>query len=312
MKGKTVLAVAALAVATMVIHDLAEARVGGGRSFGAQRPSVTPRAPAPPATAPSAAASQPVMPAQPGATLAAKPAAPAAPAASGASRWLGPIAGLAAGLGLAALLSHFGLPEGFASFLLIALLVVAGVFVLRLLFARREQPQRPLAYAGMPSPGAAPAAGAGASAPQWGGLERVEPVMGAAASAPSAGNSLPPGFDAAGFAKHAKLQFVRLQAAHDAGDRAALKGVLTPEMFAEVVRDLDSGAARAATDIVSLDAEVLDVGTEGDQHWASVRFAGTLREGAGAVPAAFDEIWNLAKPVNGKTGWLLAGIRQLA
>jgi predicted lipid-binding transport protein (Tim44 family) len=252
------------------------------------------------------------MPAQPGATLAAKPAAAAAPAPAGASRWLGPVAGLAAGLGLAALLSHFGLPEGLGSFLLIALLVVGVVFALRLLFARRAQPQRPLAYAGARSGGLTPAAFEKSPAPEWGGAPRIEPVLGSAAAASVAGNALPPGFDAEGFARNAKLQFVRLQAAHDAADRETLRDVLTPEMLAEVMRDLDSGATRPATEIVAVNAEVLEAGTEGDRHWASVRFTGTLREGADAAPTTFDEVWNLSKPATGKTGWLVAGIQQVA
>ena len=122
--------------------------------------------------------------------------------------------------------------------------------------------------------------------------------------------SLPPGFDAAGFVKHAKQQFIALQAAHDAGDRAALRDVLTPEMYSEVVRDLDSGP-RPKTEVVDLAGEVLEVTTEADRHWASVRFTGTMREG-GAPAGAFDEVWNLSKPVDGKTGWLLAGIQQYA
>jgi predicted lipid-binding transport protein (Tim44 family) len=56
---------------------------------------------------------------------------------------------------------------------------------------------------------------------------------------------------------------------------------------------------------------VLEVVTEADRHWASVRFTGKLREGGG-VPAAFDEVWNLSKPVDGKSGWMLAGIQQYA
>ena len=303
MRVSGFLAVVAVAVAAFALHDAAEARLGGGKSFGAQRPSVAPRAATPPAATPPAAAAQPVMPAQPSMAL------PAKPAASGASRWLGPIAGLAAGLGLAALLSHFGLPEGMGSFLLIALLVVGAVFALRLVFTRRTQNPSPLAYAGARDPGTAPAAFEKSAPPEWGGAPRIEPVLGSTAPAPVA-VTLPPGFDAEGFIRQAKLQFVRLQAAHASGDREAFRDVLTPEMLAEVLRELDSGAAHAAPEVITLAAEVLEVVTEGDRHWASVRFTGTLREGAGTVPSAFDEVWNLSKPVDGKTGWLLAGIQQ--
>ncbi len=308
MRHQAVVAIAAVVLAGWVISEAADARVGSGRSLGAQRPSVTPRAATPPASTPSGAASQPVMPAQPGATLPAKPAAPAAgPAASGASRWLGPIAGLAAGIGLAALLSHFGLPEGVGTFLLLALLAIGVIFVVRMLFARRTQAERPLAYAAG-RPAAAPPAFEMPPAPQWGGANRVEPTLNPAASARPA---FPPGFDAVGFAKHAKEQFIRLQAAYDAGDRKALAAVMTPEMIDEILRELDNGAQRQPTRVETLDAEVFDVETQGDRHWASVRFTGTLREADGA-PVAFDEVWNLTKPADGSSGWLLAGIQQLA
>ena len=310
-KPSAILAIAVFALATMAMNDVADARIGGGKSLGAQRPSVTPRASAP-ATTPPAASSQPVMPAQPGATLPAKPAAPATPAPSGASRWLGPIAGIAAGLGLAALLSHFGLPEGMGSFLLIALLVIGGVFLVRMLLARRAQTQRPLAYAAAPGPLPASAPFEMPPAPQWGGAPRTEPVLGSAVPGPLAGKSLPPGFDAEGFVKHAKQQFVRLQAAHDARDCAALRDVLTPEMYAQIESELASSAARPVTEVATLQAEVLEVETEGDSHWASVRFTGTLREDGAAAPTTFDEVWNLSKPADGSSGWLLAGIQQMA
>src|SRR5262245_36315096 len=204
MNMKGTLAIVALAFAAMVAHDVADARVGGGRSMGAQRPSVTPRAqapqaaPAPQATTPSGAASNPVMPATPGATLPAKPVAPAAaaPAASGASRWLTPIAGIAAGLGLAALLSHFGLPEGLGTFLLLALLAVGVIFAVRMLFARR-QAKEPLAYAGGPRATTTPTFDKSAI-PEFGGGQRVEPVLGSGNVTPTVGK-FPPGFDAAGF-----------------------------------------------------------------------------------------------------------------
>jgi predicted lipid-binding transport protein (Tim44 family) len=69
----------------------------------------------------------------------------------------------------------------------------------------------------------------------------------------------------------------------------------------------ESGAARP-TEIVDVDAEIVDVATEGSKHWVSVRFAGTAREGGALEP--FDEVWNLVKPVDGSSGWLIAGIQQ--
>ena len=313
MKRALVLGGAVLALATMVMADFADARrLGGGRSLGAQRQSVAPPSAPPTAGAPSGAASQPVMPATPGATLAAKPAAAAAPAAAGASRWLGPIAGLAAGLGLAALLSHFGLSDEFASLLLVALLAGGAFFVVRMLLARRATAQRPLQYAG--GTGTAGARDpAKPLSPALGG-PRIEPVLGASAAAPAAlaGKRLPHGFDAAAFVRNAKQQFIALQAANDAADRKAIADVTTPKMYAELAAELEGRGPQPATEVVSLDAEVLEVVTEGREHWASVRYTGTLREDGELLPNAFDEVWHLTKPVDGSSGWLLAGIQQHA
>ncbi|MEP6656120.1 MAG: Tim44-like domain-containing protein [Betaproteobacteria bacterium] len=290
------------------------ARMGGGRSLGIQRQSIAPpaaRAPAAVTPAPGAA-TQPVMPAQPGA-LAPRAAAPAAiPATAaprtGMSRFLGPIAGIAAGLGIAALLSHFGLPEGFGSFLLLALLAIAVVFVVRAFLARRSQTA--MQYAGGPAATPrAPAATRSESA--WGGPDRVEPALrsnGVAAAA--AGRALPPGFDREAFLRQARMQFTQLQRAWDNGDRAALADVMTPAMFDEVNRDLVARNTHTPTEVVRLDAEVLEVVTEGKEHWASVQFTGLLREDGAATPKPFDETWNLSKPVDDSSGWLLAGIQQ--
>ena len=161
MKRTWILATAAVAALTFSTIEIADAeRMSGGRSFGAQRQSVAPPAATPPAaaTVPGAAAN-PVMPAQPGAAMAkqAAPAAAAGAAKSGMSRWMGPLAGLAAGLGIAALLSHFGLSEAFAGFLMLALIVLAVIVALRFLLARRAPPtKQPLQYAGPSGLGTVP------------------------------------------------------------------------------------------------------------------------------------------------------------
>ena len=183
------------------------------------------------------------------------------------SRWLGPIAGLAAGIGLAALLSHFGLSEGFASFLLLALIVVGVVFLVRLLFARRATPA---------------AQYAGATAREaWSDSvtrrdARVEPMFGRA-NEPAPAPRMPPGFDREAFLRQARMQFKALQQAWDTGDLSAIEDVTTPEMYAELKRDFTARGVQHPTDVVRLDADLLEVATEGAQHWASVRFSGLIR-----------------------------------
>ncbi len=61
-----------------------------------------------------------------------------------------------------------------------------------------------------------------------------------------------------------------------------------------------------------MNADVVEVVTEGNMHWASVRYSGKLREDGTVMPSAFNEMWNLRKPVDGSSGWLLAGIQQLS
>lgn len=302
-----VLALAAAASLALVHADFADAaRMGGGRSFGMQRSIVPPAArTAPPAGAFSGPAANPVMPAGPGAT-AASPATSAAAAAapSRASRWLGPLAGVAAGLGLAALFSHFGLSEGFGSLLLIGLLVVGAIALLRAFAARR------MAAATYPSTRAGGAVSASSSntAP----ASRIEPTWGTSADSGASTVRYPPGFDPVPFIAHAKQQFHRLQAAYDRGDNALLADVTTPAMQAEIARDLATRGAHIATEVVTLDADIVEVVREGDQYVASVRFQGTLREDGAATPQPFEEVWNLVKPADGSSGWLLAGIQQYA
>ena len=123
---------------------------------------------------------------------------------------------------------------------------------------------------------------------------------------------LPAGFDAAGFLRGAKMNFVRLQMANDAGDVEQLREFTTPEMFEALAADLRTRAGTPQqTEVTGLEADVLEVATEGDRHWASVRFSGMVREHPGAQAEPFQEIWNLAKPADGSTGWLLAGIQQV-
>jgi predicted lipid-binding transport protein (Tim44 family) len=72
----------------------------------------------------------------------------------------------------------------------------------------------------------------------------------------------------------------------------------------------ERGDAAQTTDVVSINAEVLEAVDEGTQHVVSVRFTGLIREAddQGAMP--LDEIWHLTKPLSGQGGWVIAGIQQ--
>jgi predicted lipid-binding transport protein (Tim44 family) len=62
---------------------------------------------------------------------------------------------------------------------------------------------------------------------------------------------------------------------------------------------------------MTLNADLLELATDKGRHWASVRFSGMVRETPGTEPVGFEEVWNLVKPLDGSTGWLLAGIQQM-
>lgn len=262
--------------------ESAEARrLGGSKSFGMQRNS--------------SVAQRPATPQQNAAP------APVAPPRTGMSRWLGPIAGLAAGIGLVSLLSHFGMGEGVANFLMIALLAMAAIFLLRKFFGKPA----PMQYAG--------AGNAGRVEPMQFDAQKVgvgNTATSVATGAPGAGN-IPADFDVDGFLRQAKLNFVRLQAANDRGDMEDIRLFSTPEVAAEIqMQYQERGHAQQQTDVIQLNADLLDIDSEASRHVASVRFHGQLREDAHAAPESFVEVWHLVKPMDGSSGWRVAGIQQ--
>ena len=130
--------------------------------------------------------------------------------------------------------------------------------------------------------------------------------------ASAAASNIPPDFDVEAFVRQAKLGFIRLQAANDTADLADIRDFTTPEVFAEIKMSIDERkGATQKTDVILLEAEVLEVAEEDQRYIVSVHFSGQLREEANTAPAAFAEIWHLVKPVDGNRGWMVAGIQQL-
>jgi predicted lipid-binding transport protein (Tim44 family) len=273
-------------------------KLGGGKSVGTQRsaPAASPAA-APTAGAPAAAAT-----AAPAAAAAAAP-------KTGMAKWAGPLAGIAAGLGLGYLFSQLG--GGAASMLMMVLLaglVIGGLFFAIRMFMRKQNPAMASPSGAAPSPFGAP-------------QQRTEPTaftgtgaMGGAAAPLAAaavgGNfGIPADFDKAGFEANAKSQFMALQAANDKGDLDAVREFATDTFYNEIAKDVIAGN-KDATVVESLHAELLGIETDRGQYWASVQFTGKMREDGMVMASDFREVWNLTKPVDGSKGWLLAGIQQ--
>lgn len=287
MKRMLAIIVATFVSLALCVGEADAKRFGGGRSSGLQRDSgALKRSPA--NTAPAGGSQQ------------SNPAAPA-PQQPAKNRWLGPIAGLAAGIGLAALLSHFGLGEGMTSVVMLMLLAAAAVFVFRMLTRRPASPAAAVALQH---------AGAVSGATGDGARSQLAPI-GAALGRDAQERQFPAGFDAVAFTREAKLNFLRMQAANDAGDIEDIRAFTTPEMFAEARLQLhDRGAGTQHTDVVELAAEVLDVTEEPARYVVSTRFCGLVREAEGSPAERFDEIWHLVKPRDGSSGWVVAGIQQ--
>ncbi|QIE22366.1 Tim44-like domain protein [Caballeronia sp. SBC1] len=317
-----VVALAGVIMAGALIAEDAEARrMGGGRSMGRQSTSAAQQNQATP----------PSQSMQSGQAANAQRAAPAAaPGAAAAqparNRWMGPLAGLAAGLGIAALLSHFGLGGAFAgamaNMIMIALIVMAAVMVFRFIMNRRKNANTPAysaAGAGSPFGGSArtgfnsqepsyvPQSAPGGYGPSAAALSNANTIE----AAPQV--EVPAGFDSEAFVRNAKVYFVRLQDAWDRGNSNDIREFTTPEMFAEVKLDIDArGTQPNRTDVVQLNADILGVEERGTESLASVRFHGLIRESEGAAAEPFIEIWNLSKQKYGNEGWLLAGIQQVS
>jgi predicted lipid-binding transport protein (Tim44 family) len=263
---------------SLVAVDADARRLGGGRNTGMQR-----SAPVEKQAAPKAPAQQ-------------QQAAPATPAQqpAGASRWLGPLAGFALGAALFGLFLNNGLAGVLAGLLLIGLIMAGLMYAVRALRGRTEE--RPLQYAG-----------AGGTEPAFTPL----PGGAGARSVAATTGGMPADFDTAGFLRHARLNFVKLQEAHDRKDLSTMRDFLAPDVYREIEADIRAtGDTPQRTEVLTLEAEIVDVVEEAGSYVVSVHFSGTIREEAGQESAPLRETWHLEKPVNGRGGWMVAGIQQ--
>lgn len=312
-----------LGLSTVAMDAEAAKRMGSGKSMGTQR-QATDKAPGAPTQSAAAAGT------------------PAAGAAAAPSRsWMGPVAGLAAGLGLAALASHLGFGEELASMLMFGLMAAAVMVAIG--FFMRKRAAAKLAQASGPGGLQYAHAGAGAGAAGHTGQPEQQSAAYKVAMPAAAGNTsgtgsaigsgiasgmgssigsgmgagvahtsrIPADFDTAGFERNAKVNFIRLQAANDAGNLDDIRQFTTPEMFAELKMELaERGSATQKTEVINLNTQVIEVDEDADRYLVSVRFTGTIRDDSGEPDEAFDEIWHLMKSRQGNSGWVLAGIQQ--
>jgi predicted lipid-binding transport protein (Tim44 family) len=304
-------------------------RLGGGGSFGKQSSYSRQNSATPTPTQPAYAAPRPAAPvAAPGAAVPPKPASP----------WRGIVGGALLGLGLGALMSHFGMGGAMggmlSSILMFAVIALVVMFIFRM-FSRKNAAQAQSAnepfYPGGNSPSYSPAAASAPTSlssytPEIGSNLPSQPASsghsglnagfgssgaGAAEALQAVPLGVPADFDVAGFVRNAKSYFIRLQAAGDKADIHDIREFTSPEMFAELKLQIqERGASPNVTDVVQLNGELLGIEQINDEYLATVRFTGLIKEAADASAEPFVELWNFGKPVDGAGGWVLAGIQQ--
>lgn len=287
--------------------DASAARLGGGASFGRSM-SVPKAAPSTPFKAPSAAQSKrPTAGSAAGAAGAAK-----APMSMGKRLLIG----AAAALGFMALANMLGLGEGFAQLLMFLTLGLLALLAFRFFMARKTAPAGAKASHQTPS-----------DVMQSEPVREDQPIMKESASfnqqAVRPGSALdqfsedseapatfgaPADFNEKEFLNMSTAYFKMLQKAWDSGDMDGLANYCTDEFFIELTHKRREIKGANLTEILKLDASLAGFETTPTEYVASVLFTGELKENG--EPTNLKEIWNLVKPREGKTGWLLAGLQQ--
>ncbi|MDI1307930.1 MAG: Tim44-like domain-containing protein [Methylotenera sp.] len=268
---------------TSLLATVAEARrFGGGSSFGKQRTMQNQQQPRQVQNAQDKQATSPAKPA--------------------GNKWMGPLAGLAIGAGLMAMFSG-GMGGGFSTILMA--LLAAGLVMF--LISRLKKPQ---ATSNLNPSTLMQYAGESAYRPQ----DSQSNSRGGASdfgSTNSINSNIPASFPVDSFIRSAKASFIRLQAANDNKDSNDIREYTTPEVFAEITMQMqERGNTLQKTDVIDINAELLEVIDDAVFSVASVRFTGQLREN-NESPENIDEVWIIQKHLHDENAkWLLAGIQQ--
>lgn len=266
--------------------DAEARRLGGGKSFGS-----SPTHQSQPAQRQATPRDQQAAPGRQQQTAGA--------ATSGASRWLGPLAGIAAGGLLASIL--FG--DGFEGLQLFDILLFGLIaFVLFKLFSRRPQ------AAQQRQPQWQPAGGAAMPREP---VQNWEPAHVAQPAAPApAPIDAPSWFDAEVFLRGAKEHFYTLQRHWRDGDSAGMAEYLSPELLQQLLAAREEQPPTANGFVDELTARLDGVSQSNGCTLVTVSFNGLDRDSADDAGQWFDESWALERADGDNQPWIITGIRQ--
>lgn len=318
---KNIIAAFVICISLAVASVDAEAakRFGGGSNLGRPAPTFSQKAPVAPGAQPGFRSEQPKAAQQRPATSSAAP-------TQKTSMMRSILGGIAGALGIAALLSLFGINgAGVTSFITGLLLAAALFFVVRMVLSRRRpQPagattepfsagsadsrqEEPVAARKVEMPSSADAGIRSGSV--------MDQLMGGTSSAEAKDTGAnpvdvtPDDFDRTGFLRTARENYLKLQKAWDTGNVMEISDFTDNDLFTAVTHQLRERKGEVYhTEVERLDNELLGIAREGDAYYASIRFMGRLVINGEAED--LDETWILSKPVSGNGGWLLSGIRQ--
>lgn len=301
---------------TLLMTGIQEAqakRMGGGRSFGS-KPSYS--APYQRSTSPGAIS-------QPTRSASQQQAAAQNQAARQGLAGRGGLMGMLGGLALGGLLGSMFFGGAFENLNMMDILVFAGIAFLLFRLFRAKQRQQPVAgnaygrtshsgpvtpneYSDTPATGAK---SAGFNTDLLFGKNAPAPAF----DHPNGGTELqvPADFDQKTFLAGAESAFRYLQSAWDSRDLAAIRGLTTDKVFAEIQDQLRASDANNKTEILKVTSELLEVREQGSELEAVVLFDSLMREDEGDTQQV-REVWHFTKPVNSKQPkWFLDGIQQL-
>ena len=271
----------ALCISLTFALDAHAKRFGGGKSFGSAPSHQTRQAPQQTQAAPNQAGRQ----------------TPAA--ASGASRWLGPLAGLAAG----GLLASMFMGDGFEGIQFMDILIfgLIAFLLFRFLAARRRQQQPAMA-------GHAPMQ---RDMPQQPSTSIFGGSAAPAAAAPVI--NAPAWFNEQSFVAAAREHFLSLQQHWDANEMDKISEFVTPLLLGFLKQErAEIGDAYQSTYIDDLQIQLDGVDDDAEKTTATLTFTGTAKTSRFDQGEPFSESWRMERAQGENQPWLVAGIRQNA
>ena len=146
----------------------------------------------------------------------------------------------------------------------------------------------------------------------WDRLRETPACDAAESGAPaSATATLPGDFDSEDFLKGAKMAYTRLQEAWDRRDMNDIAQFATPPVIDAVRQQMAEDPAPSRTEILLVNAQIMDVTREAAAERVQVYFDVLMRETREqASPATVREIWHFLRKLPDGS-WKLDGIQQV-